>query len=173
MRLKGDLESDTMILAQSEILKLVEEKKLIENFDENCLEGAGYDLRVDNFYRIWGSAQLGKEMRKLPDAKEINSEIYTLKPGEYVLIKTVEKVNMPHDVAARVLNRSSVFRSGCNSIHAFVDPGFSGKMTFGFQNIGNHDFTLEKGAKVAQIIFERVEGETKPYNGRYQGGRVV
>ena len=162
-----------MILAQSEILRLVKEKKLIENFDENCLEGAGYDLRVGDFYQIEGSAQLGEETRKLPDAKEIDGKAYSIKPGEYILIKTMEKVNMPNNVVARVLNRSSVFRSGCNSIHAFVDPGFSGKLTFGFQNIGTHEFHLEKGAKVAQIIFEEVKGETKPYNGRYQGGKVV
>ncbi|MBN2518371.1 MAG: dCTP deaminase [Candidatus Altiarchaeota archaeon] len=162
-----------MILGRSEILKLVKEKKLIEGFNEGCLEGAGYDLRVGNFYRIEGSAHLGKETRKLPDAKEIKSEGYNIKPGEYILVKTMEKVNMPNDVAARVLNRSSVFRSGCNSIHAFVDPGFTGNLTFGFQNIGANEFVLEKGAKIAQIIFEEVKGETKPYNGRYQGGKVV
>jgi deoxycytidine triphosphate deaminase len=162
-----------VILGRERVLKLVREKKLIENFDEMCLEGAGYDLHAAYFYRIGGGAKLSKDERKLPDIEEIKVNVYTLQPGEYVLIRTLEKVNMPDDIGAFVTNRSTLLRSGVTTINAFVDPGFKGTLTFGLKNLSNHAFTLEKGARVVQIIFEKVGGGTKPYGGRYQGGKVT
>lgn len=162
-----------MILGREQISELVKDKKLIEGFDEECLEGAGYDLRAAYFYRISGGAKLGKDGRELPDVEEINAHTYELKPGEYILIRTREWVNMPDDIGAFVTNRSTLLRSGLTTINAFVDPGFKGTLTFGLKNLSNHSFTLGKGARVVQIIFEKVEGKAKPYKGRYQGGRVT
>ena len=162
-----------MILGRDEILKLVKEKKLIEGFDKKCLEGAGYDLRVGKFYSASGGTFLSREERKLPEIKEIMEETLMLKPGDYVLMETVEKVNVPGDLAARVLNRSSLFRCGASTFNALVDPGYRGKLTFGLRNISGHDFSIRKGAKVAQIVFEEVAGGTQLYSGRYQGGKVV
>jgi len=65
------------------------------------------------------------------------SRFLTLKPGEYVLMETVEKVNMPSDLAARVLNKSSLFRCGASTFNALVDPGFRGTLTFGLRNISD------------------------------------
>lgn len=162
-----------MILGRDEILRLVKEKNLIEGFDETCLEGAGYDLRVGKFYSASGGTYLSREERKLPEINEITGETLMLKPGDYVLMETMEGVNMPGDLAARVLNRSSLFRCGASTFNALIDPGYCGKLTFGLRNISDHDFSIKKGAKVAQIVFEEVTGGTQLYNGRYQGGKVV
>lgn len=162
-----------MILGRGEILKLVKSKKLIENFDKECLEGAGYDLRVGKFYSASGQAHLGKKERKLPDVTEIHVETLLMKPGDYVLIETIEKVRIPADLVARVLNRSSLFRCGASTFNALIDPGYEGTLTFGLRNISEHDLSIEKGARVAQIVFEEVEGETELYKGRYQGGKVA
>lgn len=162
-----------MILGKSEILKLVKDKKLIENFEKECLGGAGYDLRIGKFYSASGQTYLGKTERKLPEIEEIQEDILLMKPGDYVLIETAESVNMPSDLAARVLNRSSLFRCGASTFNALVDPGYKGALTFGLKNISDHDFSIQKGARVAQIVFEEVKGGTELYKGRYQGGKVV
>ena len=96
-----------------------------------------------------------------------------LAPGEYVLIETIEKVNMPENLIARVLNRSSLFRCGCSLFTAVVDPGYCGILTIGFKNLSEFPFEIEIGARVGQVVFETVKGETKLYCGRYQGGKVV
>jgi deoxycytidine triphosphate deaminase len=162
-----------MILGRDEIARLVKEKRLMENYDEKCLESSGYDLRVAKFYSASGETFLGKDERKLPSVQEIPEEVLLLKPNQYVLMETVEKVNMPEDLAARVLNRSSLFRCGASTFNALVDPGYKGALTFGLKNISDHDMSIQKGARVAQIVFEEVTGGTKPYSGRYQGGKVV
>ena len=162
-----------MILGREELLKRVKEDKLIENFEEDDLESSGYDLRVDKFYTTSGDAFISKKERKMPEINEIPGDVLCLKPNEYVLIETVEKVNMPADLAARVLNKSSLFRCGASTFNALVDPGFKGTLTFGLKNISDHEFSIERGAKIAQIVFEEVKGGVKLYDGKYQGGKVV
>ncbi|MBN2014305.1 MAG: dCTP deaminase [Candidatus Altiarchaeota archaeon] len=162
-----------MILDREKIAELVEKKNLIECFSVDCLEGAGYDLRVNRIHRLKSGGFLGAEDRKTPDVEAVDFTRYSLKPGEYVLIETLERVNMPRNLAARVLPRSSLFRCGCALFNALVDPGYQGVLIFGLKNLSDFDFVLERGARVAQIVFEEVAGETRGYDGRYQGGRVV
>ncbi len=162
-----------MILGRGEIEKLVRRDKILENFDEKGFTGAGYDLRIGRFYNTVGPSYIGREERKLPEVEEILEERVLLKPGEYILIETMEVVNIPPNLMARVENRSSVFRCGASTFNAIVDPGYHGRLTFGLKNISSHDFGVERGARIAQIVFEEIRGETEKYNGRYQGGRVV
>ena len=162
-----------MILSAERIRNQVTEEKLIEDYSEKSLNGAGYDLRVGRFYNIHGETLLGVEKRVLPLADEIKADQVTIKPGEYLLIETLEKVHMPKNLMARILPRSTLFRAGCSLITAVVDPGYYGTLTMGLTNLSGTDFRLEKGARVGQIVFEEVSGEALSYNGRYQGGKVV
>jgi deoxycytidine triphosphate deaminase len=162
-----------MILSAERIKKQVTEEKLIEGFSEKSLSHAGYDLRVGRFYKIRGEAHLGVEQRVMPEVDEIITDEITLKPGEYLLIETLEKVHMPKDLMARILPRSTLFRAGCALITAVVDPGYYGTLTMGLKNMSSASFQLEKGSRVGQIVFEELAGEATSYNGRYQGGKVV
>lgn len=162
-----------MILGKEKIRKLILEKRLLEEFSTSCLEGAGYDLRINRIYKLNSGGFIGASDRKTPEVEEVAFEKYTLKPNEYVLIETAEKVNMPSDVAARILPRSSLFRCGCCLITALVDPGYRGVLIVGLKNLSGFDFVVERGARVAQIVFEGVDGKTSAYGGRYQGGKVV
>ncbi len=161
-----------MVLARSRILELVE-AGLIEGFSAGCLGGAGYDLRLGRVYRIESDSFLGVSERRTPEVVEDESDSFTLEPGDYVLVETVERVNMPPNLMARVLNRSTLFRCGCSLFNALVDPGFKGTLTFGLKNLSGRCFTVEKGARIAQMVFEEVDGEAVEYEGEYQGGKVV
>ncbi len=161
------------MLGREEIHKLVKKKKLLERFDEECLESSGYDLRIGGIYKLKGSGYIGVTYRDLPNAEEISFDEYPLNPGSYILIESVEKVNMPLNLAARILPRSTVFRCGAQLITALVDPGYEGTLTMGLLNVGREIFRVQKNARIAQIVFEKVEGETRGYKGRYQGGKVV
>ncbi|OYT53099.1 MAG: dCTP deaminase [Candidatus Altiarchaeales archaeon ex4484_2] len=162
-----------MLLGREKILELVERIGLIEGFDRECLEGCGYDLRLERIHEIKGGAYLGVDYRDLPKIREERFEEYALNPGEYILVETLEKINMPSDLAARILPRSTLFRSGAALQTALVDPGYQGTLTMGLINHGRAEFRIQKNSRIAQIIFEKIEGKTKKYNGRYQGGRVV
>jgi deoxycytidine triphosphate deaminase len=162
-----------MVLGHSIIIEYIREKKLIENVEEKNVEGSGVDLRAKTFYKLRTAAEFMKDSRKLPEITEVQEDVLVLKPGEYVLVETVEKVNMPEDLCALMSNRSSLFRCGASLRTAVIDPGYIGTLTFGLKNESQHELTIEKGARIGQIQFFRVEGATKLYEGRYQGGKVV
>lgn len=162
-----------MLLSRQKILELVKRKNLIENFDKGCVEGAGYDLRIGKIYEIMSDSYLGINDRGTPKVKEIKFKKYKLKSDQYILIETIEKVNIPENIIARILPRSTLFRCGCSLITAVVDPCYKGTLTMGLKNLSEFNFEFERGSRIAQIVFETVEGKTKGYKGRYQGGRVA
>lgn len=166
-----------VVIGCEEILKQIKQKQpLIENVDEKNIQPSGVDLRVKCVYRLKNGGYLGVENRKTPDVEVVtkeNGEKIVLKPNEFVLVETMEKVNMPNNLSAIVLPRSSLFRCGVSLHTAVVDPGYIGTLTFGMKNLSNFPFEIEMGSKIGQIVFEEVKGNIKLYNGKYQGGKVT
>ncbi len=65
-----------MILGPTQLLQLVKEEKLIEHLSERELtnpEGAGFDLRLGEVFKINGDAFLGETERKTPEIKLVVS----------------------------------------------------------------------------------------------------
>ena len=83
------------------------------------------------------------------------TEPFILHPGEFALASTLEYVKIPLDLAARLEGRSTWGRLGLQ-IHAtagFVDPGFSGALTFELSNVSNIPLPLYPGVRISQICF--------------------
>jgi deoxycytidine triphosphate deaminase len=165
-----------VVIGYDKILELIEKKKLIENVDKNNVQPSGVDLRVKVVYRLKNGGYLGIKNRQTPNVDVVSDKVgnkIILEPNEFVLVETIEKVNMPNDLLALILPRSSLFRCGVSLHTAVVDPGFIGTLTFGMKNLSDHPFELEIGSKIGQIVFEEVKGNDKLYNGKYQGGKVT
>ena len=165
-----------VVLGYEKILELIKNGSLIENIDEKNIQPSGIDLRVKCIYRLKNGGFLGTNDRMTPDVENVSDspgEKIRLEPNEFVLVETMEKVNMPKDVMAIVLPRSSLFRCGVSLHTAVVDPGFQGTLTFGMKNLSEFPFEIEIGSKIGQIVFEEVKGNVKLYNGKYQGGKVT
>ncbi len=168
-----------MIISIDEILRLVKEEKLVENLCERELkdpEGAGFDIRVGNIYKINSCGYLGVEERDTSNTELIaeygKQKEYILKPNEYVLIKTMEKVNLPKNLVMLTFPRSSLHRCGVFLIATQTAPGYKGGLIFGLKNICDKEFRLELGARVAHIMFFEVKGKGNLYRGQWQGGRI-
>tara|TARA_B100000315_G_C14244364_1_gene436761 strand:- start:1 stop:537 length:537 start_codon:yes stop_codon:yes gene_type:complete len=168
------------MIGTKELLKLVRENKLVENLSERELEnpeGAGFDLRIGEVFKIKdGEAFLGETERSTPETESIaeysqNKEII-LKPGEYILVKTIEKINLPDNIAAIFRPRSTLQRCGVGLFTATADPGYKGGLTFGMCNFGKNDFKLEMGARIVHILFFNTSENYLSYRGQWQGGRV-
>src|SRR3989304_882127 len=98
-----------MVLSQEKIKNLIKTSKLVEGLSERELtnpEGAGLDLRLGELFKIEGETFLGVETRNTVDHKSVakydprKSTSLTIKPGEFYLMQTVEKVNLPHNFVA-------------------------------------------------------------------------
>lgn len=182
-----------MIIGPKKLLQLVKTKQLVEGLAERELttpEGAGFDLRLGELYRInGGKAFLGEYERETPKVKLAASytysqrssrignkkrkDIYTIKPGEFYLATTIEKVNLPIDVVGIFIPRTTTFRSGLFLRTGVAHPGYCGKLTFALKNEGPIPVTLEMGCRFVHIQFHRVDGGGTLYRGQWQHGRIT
>jgi len=171
-----------MALGVDRIKKLIKEEKLVESLGDRDLEnpeGAGLDLRVGEIFKIEGDTVLGIEKRKTVGSKSVakfdpkKSTSYTIKPGEFYLVQTIERVNLPDYLVATMHPRSTLLRSGVWLLTTQIAPGYKGPLNIGLKNMGNHDFTVELGARIVHVIFWEVSGQGASYRGQWQGGRVT
>jgi deoxycytidine triphosphate deaminase len=171
-----------MVLGPKQLLKLVKKIKLVEGLSERELtnpEGAGFDLRLDEVYKISGTAFLGEIHRHTADIKLVKKydakkkSSIKIKPGDFFLVKTIESVNMPSDLTASITPRSTTYRSGLFLRTGNVPPGYCGGLTFGLKNEGSVTVEIEMGARFVHIQFSEVSGGGNMYRGQWQGGRVT
>jgi len=82
-----------------------------------------------------------------------------------VLASTLEYFRLPATLAGRLEGRSTWGRLGLqvHSTAGFVDPGFSGILTFELQNMGKGPLILYPGVRIAQICFFRCNATAIPY----------
>ncbi len=153
-------------------------------------EGVGMDLRVGEVYKISGKGYIGLKDRKTPNAEKIadvrkHKGPFTLEAHSYVLIHTIEKVNVPAEkivieegkapvyIMPHVYPRSTLQRSGILLVATKGDPGYSGTLTFGLANLSDVDFEFDMGARLVNLVWDQVHGEiSRPYAGQWKDGRV-
>lgn len=171
-----------MILGPKKLLQLVKTKKLVESLSQRELtnpEGTGFDLRLGEVYKISGSAFLGETERKTPTIKLFQKyskdikRVVKIKPGDFFLVKTIEKVNLPVNLSATIIPRTTTFRSGLFIRTGPVQPGYQGELTFGLKNEGPVTVKIEMGARFVHILFNEIKGGGSKYRGQWQGGRVT
>lgn len=181
-----------MILGPKKLLELVKTKKLVEGLSNRELEnpeGAGFDLRLGEVFKISGEAFLGETHRKTPDIKSVKvydsnppsrkasarqrkPDSVKIKPGDFFLVKTIEKINLPINLSAVILPRTTTFRSGLFIRTGPIQPGYQGELTFGLKNEGPVTVEIEMGARFVHVIFHEIKGAGSQYRGQWQGGRV-
>ena len=121
------------------------------------------DVRLGGGFRTPATSHLGAidpaiehDVATYTTAVEIgHCDNFYLHPGEFVLAATLEYVRIPRDLACRIEGRSSWGRLGL-LVHAtagFVDPGFSGNLTFELFNAGRLPVKLKPGMRMAQLCF--------------------
>jgi deoxycytidine triphosphate deaminase len=171
-----------MILGVEKLLKLVREKKLVENLSERELknpEGAGFDLRIGELYEVSGDGFLGIDDRKTPKIKLVakyqkkKAKKVFLKPKTYYLMKTIERINLPENLLAIFTPRSTLYRSGVYIFGGQSAPGYKGELTMGIYNFRQEPFELEMGARVLHMMFFEVKGKANLYRGQWQGCRIT
>ena len=78
-------------------------------------------------------------------------------PGEFCLGRTLEHVELPDDIVARIEGKSSLGRLGL-IVHAtagFCDPGWRGTLTLELNNLTRVPIKLYPGLPIAQLSFKR------------------
>jgi dCTP deaminase len=155
----------------------------IDPFDADCLQPSSVDLHLDREFRVFHNHRHPLidprlEQADLTDVTSIDGdEPFILHPGEFVLGQTLEWVELPDDVVARLEGKSSLGRLGLliHSTAGYVDPGWKGNLTLELSNVAKLPIALYFGMRIGQIsFFEMSSPVERPYGSsglgsRYQG----
>lgn len=100
--------------------------------------------------------------------KDLSGHPYEMEPGELVIGKTFERIELPSHLAARVEGKSSLGRPGL-AVHITaptIQSGFKGRLTLEMYNAGPYKLKLNARMQICQLIVERL---TIPSKGLYHG----
>ena len=146
-----------MLLADEAIKQAVRNGRIIiEPYSELLVQPASYELRLGNSIVYW-------DERGHSQAKNIDQ--YVILPDKFVLFTTIERVELPYDIAARVEGKSSLGRRGLlvHCTAGWIDNGFKGEITLEFKNLGPEPITVQAGKRIAQLCFYQTTGAVAPY----------
>ena len=149
---------------------------MVSPFDPALVNPASLDVRLGPTLLI-ESAE-GLELVPYPLHQHTQENPYLLKPGQFVLACTVETFNLPDDIAAQFMLKSSRAREGIEHLMAgYADPGFNGVMTLELHNSRQlHPVALWPGMKIGQMVFQQMAATPQrsyAVTGRYNGDSTV
>lgn len=141
-------------------------KKLFPDFMD-LVQPSGIDLELDKIYTQESEGSLIDNEKNLPEIKELEGPIYSLKPNTAYLASIKRKIKIPKGYAMLYLPRSTLLRSFVSVQTAVGDPGFYGTLMFMVYNHGKYEYKIKSGDRIAQAVVWPVEG-SGVYNGSYQ-----
>ncbi|MDR1982854.1 MAG: dCTP deaminase [Holosporaceae bacterium] len=158
-----------MILTGSEILKNVENKKIIiDAFNVSQLNPNSYNFTLGNKLMIYNNYVL--DAKKDNKAREIiiPEEGITLASGTIYLGHTVEVIGSDYFVPI-IRGRSSIGRLGLfiNITADLIDIGSINQLTLQLNAV--QPVTIYPGMQIGQVTFWTTLGKITKYDGRYKG----
>ena len=178
----------TSVLSDGTILELVEAGRIsIDPWDPALVQPASVDLRLGDTFRVFDNHRIAAiDLRERPanltsEVKIAPDEAFVIHPGEFCLGRTLEWVELPDDIVARIEGKSSIGRLGL-IVHAtagFCDPGWQGTLTLELNNLTRVPIKLYPGLPIAQLSFMALDRPAlRPYGSpelgsHYQGQRAA
>ncbi len=137
---------------------------VIRPLGEGCVQPASVDLHLDRNILIFRNNRVAYiDVRKTNDrltdmVTMADDDPFMLHPGEFVLGSTLEHVEVPDDLVARLEGKSSLGRIGLliHSTAGYVDPGWKGHLTLELSNVSKLPITLYHRMKIGQISYLRL-----------------
>jgi dCTP deaminase len=174
----------TSVLSDGSIARLVEEGRIkIDPWDAGLVQPASVDLRLGDSFRVFHNHRTSAIDLRDPPAN-LTEEVtpdegqpFVIHPGEFCLGRTLEWVELPDDIVARIEGKSSLGRLGL-IVHAtagFCDPGWKGTLTLELANLTRIPIKLYAGLPIAQLSFMTLDAPARrPYGSaelgsHYQG----
>ena len=145
-----------MVLSDRVIKTLLAEGKIVvEPLGEGCIQPASVDVHLDKHILVFRNSRrpfidVREDLSDLTEMEEIGEQPFMLHPGEFVLGSTLETIELPDDLVARLEGKSSLGRIGLliHSTAGYVDPGWKGHLTLELSNVANLPITLYHGMKI-------------------------
>ena len=145
---------------------------MINNYDNKLIKPASVHIRLDSLYKVTSEAIIDLSNELTQQGKKVELP-YVIKPGEYLIGKSIEIFKIPVDLCIFHVHNSSMMRIGLQIIGGYGDPGYEGELYFGIKNIGENTIKLSQGISLSKVIVLPVEGKTIPLISRFMGGKLL
>ena len=151
-----------MVLSDVTIKEQIEKGNIvIDPLDPNDIQPASVDVHLDNKVLVFRNSRrpyidVREDLEGLMDLETIDDKTpFILHPGEFILGSTLENIEIPADLVARLEGKSSLGRIGLliHSTAGYVDPGWKGNLTLELSNVSNLPITLYYKMKIGQLSF--------------------
>lgn len=140
------------------------------------LTSFGYDVRCADEFKIFTNINSTRIDPKNFDSKnfvDFKGPVCIVPPNSFVLARTVERFNIPRDVVADCLGKSTYARCGVSVMVTPLEPEWEGFLTLEFANTTPLPAMIYANEGCAQIRFfrgdEPCETSYKDRNGKYMG----
>ena len=157
-----------MYLSKPDIIRCLDDGVLVidPRPDDDDIEQISVDLRLARGFSTFKSrshiAAIHVEPSLLKDSdlwEYHDKTSFVLRPGEFVLATTYERIQLPNNLMAWVEGRSTWARAGIG-IHLTapkIDPGFAGNIALEIVNMGPAGVELRSEIDApAQLVFARI-----------------
>lgn len=140
------------VLLSDAIRYCIDNYGLIENWDEECIRPASYDLRLGKSYAVGGKREILSEEKPFLE----------IPPQEVAIVSTYEKINMPRFLIGRWGSRVKwtyeglVWAGGPQ-----VDPGYHGRLLCPLYNLSSKTVTLKYKQRIVSMDFVKTTPFTK------------
>ena len=164
-----------VILSKKDISRLLkQEPPLIEGYInlEEQLQPNGIDLTLREIAlpQSAGKIAINNSQRLVSDLAPLMFDglgFIDLIPGAYIVTYN-EIVHLPQNIMALARPRSSLLRCGVTVNTAVWDAGYSGRSQSLLVVYNPQGFRLQRNARIVQLVFLCLTGETEGYHGAYQ-----
>ena len=147
-----------MVLSDRTIREEIDNGSIVvDPLGEGCIQPASVDVHLGPQILVFRNSRrpyidIGQDMTDLTEMVETgDDDPFILHPGEFVLGTTLEHIEIPGHLVARLEGKSSLGRIGLliHSTAGYVDPGWKGHLTLELSNVANLPITLYQGMKIA------------------------
>jgi len=148
------------LLTDADIEKLIIDEKnwtdknklyIFPSDRDKCLTPVGYDVRVGKQYASAIDANLYENLKKGDDV--------VIKPGDTILITTLEFIGMPQDksISAFITSKVTVVSKGISHISTNIDPDWKGNLLIALHNPSHSTVILKCGDPFCTLNFIKNE----------------
>lgn len=142
-------------LGVKELTKLQQDKQIISPFEAHRVKNGSYELSLGTEVYLT-DAKTGK-VELLDESKNRQVDI---NPGQFALLLTREKVNVPKDKIGFISIKAGEKLKGLVNVSGFhVDPGFNDHLIFSVYNAGPSTIVLNFGEPYFPIWFAEMKKE--------------
>jgi dUTP pyrophosphatase len=168
------------VLSREDILKMLgASPPLVENLcnTQQQIQPNGIDLTIKELALFSSLGRLGpdNESRALSITSPLVFDglgCIDLLPGCY-LVTYNEVVNLPKNIMALAMPRSSLLRCGVSIHNAVWDAGYSGRSQSLMMVYNPQGFRLHRNARIVQMVFFSLSREVaQGYQGVFQGENI-